>query len=89
MILPKRGRVHVGKTLEFVYKTVTILQGFTEEKTLIVERSTPTPLLCVVKLIIQLIAIKNNDPSRMPVMEIGLAKVSSMNCSRGKAKLPL
>jgi hypothetical protein len=27
-ILPKRGRVHVGKRLEFVYKTVTIFQKF-------------------------------------------------------------
>jgi len=68
-ILPKRGEVHVGKRLEFLYKTVTIMQKFHSRENSYPERRTPTPLFCAVKPTIDLIPMKNNDPPRMDVMK--------------------
>jgi hypothetical protein len=73
MILPKRGRVHVGKRLEFVYKTVTILQMFRGREKF------ASPLLCLVELIIEQIAIKNNDRPKLAVMKLKFNPLSGLS----------
>jgi hypothetical protein len=71
-ILPKRGRVDVGKRLEFVYKTVTILQKFHRARKVSSKRKLHRcPVLGVEKLTIRTITVKNNDLPRMDVMKFG------------------
>jgi hypothetical protein len=83
MILPKRVKVHVGKRLEFVYKTVTILQKFhSRENSHLRELYTDAPRTCG-KTHEKIITIKNNDPSKKDVMKISPATVLSLNCSPG------